>query len=372
MRAVANFPEDGEMRVADVDGPEISDEHHVLIRTLAVGLCGTDREIASQEHGEPPDGGNFLVIGHEALGEVVEVGGAVKDFRPGQLVVPRVRRPCSSQSCKPCQMGRPDFCVTGQFTERGILKNHGFLCEEFVECDQYLHVVPEEGRRYGVLVEPMTVAMKAFIQAGDVQERLPHFEASNREDWDFSEMTAVVLGAGPVGLLGALALMERGATVFVYSRSQEPTAASVLIESCGAQYVSSEVVDAEQLMEMTGPVHLMYEATGASQFAFEAASILGRNGIYVLTGVPGRKGPVSISIDKLMRDMVLKNQVLLGTVNAGPAAFEAAVESLQRIDKRWPGVLEWMITDVVDPADVGQVLKVKKASESIKQIVEFK
>lgn len=371
MIAVASIPKDGELRVQDIPEPKIEDDTQVLIKTLTVGLCGTDREIAAQDYGEPPSDSNYLVIGHECLGEVLEVGGAVTGIEPGQLVVPRVRRPCASETCAPCRVGRPDFCVTGQYTERGIIRAHGFLCEQFVECEQYLHVLSENARSYGVLVEPMTVAMKSFMQAQRVQSRLPHRDADNGSPYDFSGITAVVLGAGPVALLGALALLESGAQVFVYSRSEEPNAAAELIESCGAQYVSSSIVTQDQLQEMTGPVNLMYEATGASRFAFETASILGRNGIYILTGVPGRKGPVSISIDKIMRDMVLKNQVFIGTVNAGPPAFEAAVDSLDKINHRWPGILEKIITDIIDPDDVGAALKDQKPAESIKQIVRF-
>lgn len=371
MKAVANFPDPGEIRVIDVDAPRITRPDDVLVKTLAIGLCGTDREIASQEYGHPPKGRDYLVIGHECLGEVVEVGEKVTKFKPGQLVVPRVRRPCDDPTCSPCRMGRPDFCLTGQFTERGIVGAHGFMCERFVDSEKYFHLVPEDAREFGVLVEPLTIAMKSLIQMQDVQSRLPYLDKDRLQNGDYEEMTAVVLGAGPVGLLGALSILNAGAKVFVYSRSEEPNPAASIIEACSGEYVSSTTVSAEELTDRTGPVDIMYEATGASKFAFEMASLLGQNGIYILTGVPGRKGPVPISVDELMRDMVLKNQILIGTVNAGPPAFEAAVDALVKIHKRWRGVPGKLITEIIRPDEVADALANPKPDGSIKKVVHF-
>jgi threonine dehydrogenase-like Zn-dependent dehydrogenase len=371
MKAVAIFIESGKIQVVDAPEPEISGEKDVLVKTLEVGLCGTDREIAGHEHGEAPEGSEYLILGHECLGEVLEVGPGVTRVKPGDLVVPRVRRSCGVPSCKPCEIGRPDFCLTGQFTERGIEGAHGFMCERFVDCEDYFHVVPAHLREVGVLTEPMTIAMKSFIQARSVQARLPYVDKERLQAGDFSGMTTLVLGGGPVGMLGALALLDAGARVYLYSREEEPNASSELVESAGGQYVSSNIVSAEQLAEMTGPIDLMYEATGASQFAFEMANVLGRNGIYILTGVPGRKGPVPLSVDVLMRNMVLKNQLLIGTVNAGPPAFEAAVEALDKINGRCPGMLNKMITEYLEPEDVEDALAAGRVSGSIKQVVRL-
>lgn len=371
MKAVANFPDPGEIRVLEVPVPALENDTDVLVKTLAIGLCGTDKEIASQDYGKPPAGCDHLIIGHECLGEVVDVGPGVKNFEVGDLVVPRVRRPCAIPTCTPCRRGRPDFCLTGKFTERGINGAHGFMVEQFVESEPYLHRVPPELRQFGVLTEPLTIAMKSLIQTKFVQQRLPYVDPIALQKGDFTGSTAVVLGAGPVGLLGALVLLNAGANVFVYSREEEPNASSDLIESCGGEYVSSNLVDGGQLAEMVGPVQIMYEATGASKFAFDMATLLGRNGIYILTGVPGRKGPVPVSVDVLMRDMVLKNQVFVGTVNAGPPAFEESIAALGNINRRWPGVPERLITERLKPDEVAEALKAKKSSGTIKQVVVF-
>ena len=88
----------------------------------------------------------------------------------------------------------------------------------------------------------------------------------------------------------------------------------------------------------------MYEATGASELAFRALAALGTNGVFCFTGVPGRRARAVLDTDALMRDRVLKNQLVFGTVNAGPAAFDAAIEDLGRFAARWPRQLAGLIT----------------------------
>src|ERR1041384_7325521 len=120
MRAVGVLPRKREVSLLSHQSPAISGPAQVRIRTLEVGGCGTDREICHFDYGTPPNGSDYLVLGHEALGEVVEVGSEISKFRPGDLVVPTVRRPCPHHSCPACSEDRQDFCVTGDFTERGI------------------------------------------------------------------------------------------------------------------------------------------------------------------------------------------------------------------------------------------------------------
>src|SRR5947207_7653128 len=119
MKAVAVFPGTREVRVIEHEAPRITEPDQVKLRILDIGVCGTDKEICAFEYGTPPDGSDYLVIGHESLGEVVEVGNGVSRVKIGDLVVPMVRRPCPHKSCLACRSGRQDFCYTGDFTERG-------------------------------------------------------------------------------------------------------------------------------------------------------------------------------------------------------------------------------------------------------------
>lgn len=344
MKAIAVNPKSRQIGLVDHPAPSLRDDHDVVLRMLEVGVCGTDREICAFEYGQPPAGSDQLVIGHESLGEVIEVGADVTRVRPGDLVVPMVRRPCAVESCQACRNDRQDFCYTGRFTERGIGGAHGFLTERVVDHEKYMNVVPRELRDVAVLTEPLTIAEKALQQIEDVQMRLPWACELQAGQPKGHCHTAVALGAGPVGLLGAMALAASGFAVFVYSREPAPNAKSELVASFGATYVSSLETSPEQLAAQVGNIDVVYEAAGASSVAFDLMRVLGANGVFVFTGVPGRKAPIQLDADLLMKRLVLNNQVVFGTVNANRDAFEAAIEHLAEFRRRWPDALQALIT----------------------------
>jgi glucose 1-dehydrogenase len=335
VRAVAVNPQRRSLDIVEHDEAQVTSGADVRLQMLEVGVCGTDREIAAFEYGDPPPGSDYLVIGHESLAEVVEVGSEVALLQPGDLVVPMVRRPCPHGYCRPCRSGRQDFCLTGDFRERGIKQQHGYMAELVVDDQEYMNLVPAALRDVAVLVEPLTIAEKALEEVAQIQRRLP---------WEAEHRTAVVLGAGPVGLLGAMALILAGFDTFVYSRSPAPNEKASLAESIGARYLSSEVHTPDQLREEVGSIDMVYEAVGASKPAFDVLGVLGTNGIFVFTGVPGRKAPVEVDTDALMRNLVLRNQVVLGSVNAGKGAFESAIRHLGAFVERWPDAVRGLIS----------------------------
>ena len=218
MKALAVFPASREVRLIDQPEPVIGGPTEVKMRILEAGICGTDREITSFHYGTPPADSPHLIIGHEALGEVVDVGSGVTGLARGDLAVLTVRRPCPHEICGPCRKGRQDFCITGDFTERGIKGAHGFMTEFVVDDQRYIVKVPKELREVAVLLEPLTVAEKAGEQARVIAQRLPG-ELKN----DPSQLNALVLGAGPIGLLGAMKLANAKFNTWVYSRTK-PTA----------------------------------------------------------------------------------------------------------------------------------------------------
>jgi threonine dehydrogenase-like Zn-dependent dehydrogenase len=279
-------------------------------------------------------------------------------FRPGDLAIPMVRRPCDHPECSACRAGRPDFCYTGDYTERGIMKLHGFMTERIVDEVRYMNPVPAAIREVAVLVEPLTIAEKALIQVKLMQQRLP---------WN-RKHKAVVLGAGPVGLLGAMALQLQGFEVTVYSRNREPDASAEIAKAIGGRYISSLDRSIEQMASDVGSIDLVYEATGASQLAFDVLKVLGTNGIFVLTGVPGHHAPVQLDTDTVMRNLVLKNQCLLGTVNAGKDAFEGAVADLTAFYSKWPDAVKGLITARFSLDDFAEPIRNQKG---IKNIVEI-
>jgi threonine dehydrogenase-like Zn-dependent dehydrogenase len=197
-----------------------------------------------------------------------------------------------------------------------------------------LNAVPAAIREVAVLVEPLTIAEKALIQVMEIQRRLP---------WD-RENRAVVLGAGPVGLLGAMALRHAGFAITVYSRSREPDPSADIVKAIGGKYISSQERSVEQMAAEVGNIDLVYEATGVADLTFSVLSVLGANGIFVLTGLPGNHPPQGLDTARIMTHMVMKNQCALGTVNAGKDAFQKAVADLTSFHAKWPNAVQNLIT----------------------------
>lgn len=365
MRAVAVFPGTKQVRVIEKPYPPPLSGNQVLLRILEVGICGTDREIAEFHYGAPPAGSDHLILGHEALAEVVDTGPEVTSIKQGQLVVPTVRRPCPHRECEPCRAHRQDFCVTGDFLERGIKEAHGFLQEYVVEEDAYLVPAHRKLAEVAVLAEPLSVAAKAAEQSRSIQQRLP---------WDRKRVRGLVLGAGPVGLVGALSMGVSGVETFVYSLEPSTDVRATITHDLGGTYVSGAEVPLRDFAQRIGTMDLIYEAVGISSVGFEALGALGPNGLLVFTGVPAPGKPRPIDTDTLMRDMVLKNQLLFGTVNASRSAFETALHELEQGMFLFPEGVRALITKrhrmdeapalVTARGGIKQVVKLAEASRS--------
>jgi glucose 1-dehydrogenase len=371
MKALAIFPKEKEIKIIEVKTPRINRSDQIKLKMLEVGICGTDREISSFEYGTPPKDSDYLILGHEGLGQVIETGSQVRRVRVGDLVVLTVRRPCSEKNCRPCRAGHPDFCVTEKYLERGIKGAHGFMSEYVVDGDRYAHIVPPKLRSVGVLAEPLTIAEKAIDQSASIVRRLPWIQlnGSKKKKYGRLKVTAVVLGAGPVGLLGAMALVAAGSDTYVYALAPRPNPSSDLVESIGGKYYSEGKVPIETRNALMGKVHLIYEATGASQLAFRMLELLGHNSEFVMTGVPSLKKPFEVDGDLLMRNIVLKNQVIVGIVNASSENFDEAIKDLGIFRKRWPKELVTFISEKVPLDEAPEVLV--RRSKGIKTVISL-
>jgi threonine dehydrogenase-like Zn-dependent dehydrogenase len=356
MKAVAVFANERQVRLVEHPEPQILSPTQIALRVREVGVCGTDREIVAGAHGDPPEGERYLVVGHEALAEVLEVGTSVTRLRKGDLVVPTVRRPCRDMRCRACAQGRPDFCVTGEFGQRGIRGVHGYLAERVVDEQRYMVPVPSELRDVAVLAQPLSVAEAALRQVEDYQRRLPWSDEFEGQGGRPPARVAVVIGAGPVGALAALALRVRGWETFIHSR--EPRGKkSALAESFGIGWSSRREETLEELSARAGPIDLVLEASGASPLAFEALPALGPNGVFVFTGIPGRKTPVPREVGSVMPGIVLKNQAVLGVTNPSVDAYRAAVQDLALLARRWPTLLPQLVGSRRPMEDAREVLQ---------------
>lgn len=334
LKAVAVFPGRQSVDLIDIAEPQIQTGLEVKLRILEVGICGTDREICRFVYGTPPSGMDYFILGHECLGQVVETGSAVKDLSAGDLVVCRVRLPCHHPGCAACQSGNQDFCSTGDHREHGIKGLHGFMTEYVIEQRRYLHPLPRSLRAVGVLVEPLTIAEKAMLVIRSIQSRLP---------WKQSNLTALVLGAGPVGLLGAMKLVSEGYKTYVYSLGSASGPSARIAEAIGAKFISADETPVEVAAAAIGSIDLVYEALGAAQVSLDILSRLAPNGVYAFTGVP-RDQELTVEPHRIITNLVARNQAVVGVVNAGAEAFALAVHDLSKFYAAWPDSVRGLIT----------------------------
>jgi len=351
------FPRQHELRIIEVPTPTMVGERDVTVRTREVGICGTDREILELKHGAPPPGSDRLIFGHEALGEVVAVGSGVRSLEVGDLVAITVRRPCTVPTCVACRTGRQDLCITGAFRERGIKEADGFLTEIVVEDEQNLVRIPKMLAEVGVLVEPLSVAAKAAFELESILRRYP---------WEPTNLRALVLGAGPIGLLAAMMLVAQDIDTFVYSLEPKGSDRARLVESFGGEYVSARDTQLDELTGRIGKVDIIFEAVGHAGVAFGSLETLAPNGVAIFSGLPGGMKPTDVQLDDIMRHMVLQNQVLFGTVNAARSAFATAVHQLEQFMTLFPAAVRGLITERVELEGAPEMLHKPRG---IKQVV---
>ncbi len=354
------------VRLGDRPEPQITAIDEVKVHVVRVGICGTDREEAAGGRSRAPDGGKELVIGHEMFGQVSEVGKSVTRVKPGDFAVFTVRRGCGK--CLPCAMNRSDMCRSGEYRERGIWGYDGYQTEYVVDKEQYVVRIPPELEPLGVLTEPLSVAEKAIDEAVRLQlARLP--DAAAALDWLYGRR-CLVAGIGPIGLLAAMALRLRGAEVYGLDVVDAATSRPRWLEEIGGRYVDGRTVVPDKVIETLGPMDLIFEATGVAALEFDLLDALALNGVYVLTGVPGGDRPIQVPGAELIRELVLDNQVMVGSVNAARDHFQMAVDDLAHARLRWDDHITRLITHRHSYKDFETALRQHPADE-IKAVIEW-
>ena len=334
MKAIVVRQGDSEPTVTDLPRPE-PDPGEVLVRTLRVGVDGTDREVIEGNHGGYPKGEDFLVLGHEAVGVVVE--GNDTAFEEGDVVVPTVRRPpaagsddaAGEDSNEYFERGQPDMAPPEVCVERGIDGAHGFMAEYFTSPARYLVPIPEELAEWGFLVEPLSITEKALDHA-----------AAARSAFDWTPESALVLGNGSLGLLTLATLESRGYDrTYCLGRRDRPDPTVDFIEELGATYVDSRRTPVPEVPDAYESMDLVYEATGYAKHAFETVEALAPGGVGALLGVPD-SWAFEVDGGDLHRELVMNNKALVGSVNSNVGHFEAAVETLADLPA-------WVLDDLV-------------------------
>lgn len=317
MRALTVVPgRPGTLDVTDVAEP-VRGPDELLVDGVAVGVCGTDREIADGEYGAAPPGHERLVIGHESLGRVRAAPDG-SGFSPGDLVVGVVRRP-DPVPCGACAHGEWDMCRNGLFTEHGIKEVDGFAAERWTIAPERVVRLDPALADVGMLLEPTTVVAKAWDQVDRIGAR----------SW-FDPQTVVVTGAGPIGLLAALIGVQRGLDVHVLDRVTDG-AKPDLVRALGATYHHD---DLPTVADGVRP-GIIIECTGAPSVVVDTLTSTKPYGITVLTGVSSSGRFIPVDAGATNRSVVLENDVIVGSVNANMSHYRTGADVLARADAGW-------------------------------------
>jgi glucose 1-dehydrogenase len=332
------------IKLEEVPSPPQSDGD-VLVRALALGICGTDREIISGDYGWAPSGAKRLIIGHESLGRV-EQAPAGSGFSPGDLVVGIVRRP-DPVPCPACAAGEWDMCRNGQYTERGIKQRNGYGAEQFRLEHEFAVKLDPALDKLGVLLEPTSVVAKAWEQVERIIKRAAAWKRN----------VALITGAGPVGLLAALLGKQRGFELHILDRT-EVGPKPALARDLGATYHTGDLGDLEP--------DIVIECTGASAVVLDAMSRTAPDGVVCLAGVSSGGHKINFDVGGFNREMVLENDVVFGSVNANRRHYRDAADALAKADKDWLGRL---ITRRVPLARWQEAFEAR--DDDIKVVVDF-
>jgi threonine dehydrogenase-like Zn-dependent dehydrogenase len=346
MKAITVEPrKSGTARLEDVPEPDAR-EGSVLVEAIAVGVCGTDVEIVEGKYGWAPPGKPRLVLGHESLGRVVDPGPS-SGLKKGDLVVGIVRRP-DPVPCPNCAVGEWDMCRNGQYTERGIKQIDGFMSERWrIEPEYAIKVDPSLGI-LGVLLEPTTVITKALEQVSAV---------GHRSFWQ--PRTVLVTGAGPIGLLAAFGASLAVTEVHVLDRV-ETGLKPELVRALGATYHAGSILD------LGIEPDVIIECTGVGAVIADSIKKIGAGGVVCLTGVGEGGITPTWAVADMAAAAVLKNNVLVGSVNANKRHWYKASQALARADRKW---LNRLITRREKPENFRQALERKP--DDIKVVIQF-
>ncbi len=350
MKAIAVRDGAGKPELIELPRPE-PDAGEALIRTLRVGVDGTDHEVIAGSHGGSPAGDDYLVLGHEAVGVVEDPNDT--DLEAGQLVVPTVRRPPNGDNPY-FERGEPDMAPDGQYHERGIVGDHGFMAEYFTSPESTLVTLSPDLAEYGFLVEPISITEKA----------VEHAEAS-RSAFEWTPESALVLGNGSLGLLTLAMFEHRFDRTYCLGRRERPDPTIDIIESLESTYINSNETPVPEIPDAYEPPDLIYEATGYAKHPFEAVEALAPNGVLALLGVPG-DWEFEFNGGKFHREVVLHNKALVGSVNSNIRHFEAAVESLGALSEAF---LSSLVTGIYDLEEFEQAFV--DDDTTIKNAVQF-
>ncbi len=340
MHGIAAFRETHIPQIVNLTQPPVPQHGQVLCRTLELGVCGTDREILSSQQPATPPNDNFLVLGHECIAQVEAVGPDVKNFSPGNLVVPLVRRAITPSPY------RCDLLSSEHFVERGIFRAHGFSAQQWIDNQEYLLPIHSKIKSLAVLAEPTSIAEKGINESILVQEaRL------GNNVWITHPPRVLVTGMGPIGFLAVIACRCRNWSVTHFGRDPQDSFRACLSKDFETTYTDhlDEPASLDDLVEK--PFDLILECTGSDEVMLRAAQTLAPRGVMVWLGSSRQPRAQKRNAALLMRQGLARNNIFIGSVNSAPRDFHDALIHLTQMQEQFPQAMAKLITDRVTPDD---------------------
>jgi threonine dehydrogenase-like Zn-dependent dehydrogenase len=364
-KALAYFPEEGDVRIIDLPVPSLEADE-VLVRITRTAFSRRDRLLLESRDAVLPDGDEFIVPGHIAVGRVVEVGAMIKELKPGDIVVPTIRRDCGR-----CIDARSDLCPHPErYSDSGLKGAHGFARELATVQGRYLVKIPEDLEVLALLLTPLSIAEKAHHEAVQLSRRYNFYCYHAMEG---TAPKALVTGMGPVGIMTAFLLSLYNYRLTLFCRRDADDLRSKIFEPLEHEYINSSRVPTERLEKAGYSFLQIYETTGDPDYIARIMPFMAANAIMVLMGAPekvSRENRIEVEASYLFSRMVMGNQIMIGSIKAGRDAFDSAVKHLMELSDLYREPLSALVGESF-PLDKYQKLLSLTTRDAILPVLEL-
>ncbi len=365
VRSLVKVPGTSAPEIRDIPVPQL-EEDEVLVRITQVGFTRRDRLAMEMDERSMPEGSDFLVTGHIAVGRVEEAGSMVNDFEQGDLIVPTIRRDCDH-----CIDSKVDMCVHLDLsTNCGINGSHGFARELMIEKARFLVKVPTELEELATLITPLSVAEKAHMELIETRQRYNFY---CYHDEDKVTPNTLITGMGPVGILTTMLTSLYGYRLTVFGRREADDERSRIFEPLNLEYINTARVSTEDLEEKGLRFRQIFETTGDPDYIMNVLPLMDANAVSVLMAMPEtefKEHQTNPRTTQLLRNLVEKNQIILGSLKSGKDAFESAVEHLEELASIYEKQLKQIITHRIPFDDFEELFKLD-SREAILPVLVF-
>jgi threonine dehydrogenase-like Zn-dependent dehydrogenase len=339
-RALAYFPSDGGIRLMDLPVQPL-DPDEILVRITRVAFTRRDRLLLENKGAILPDGEDFIIPGHVAVGKVVETGSMVKEFEPGDTVVPTIRRDCDR-----CIDARSDLCPhPDRYYDSGLAGAHGFARDFLTIRGRYLIKIPPHLENLALLLAPLSVAEKAHQEAVQITKRYNFYCYHESED---AIPRALITGMGPVGIMMSYLLSLYSYRLTVFCRRESDDLRSKILEPIDLEYINTSRVPTPRLEKAGYSFRQVFETTGDPEYMLSVMPFMSPNAVMAVMGAPeidSEEKILEVDINRVFTRMVMGNQVIFGSIKAGRDAFESAVKHLTELSDLYGDSLALLMSD---------------------------